>query len=162
MPAPEGPRRRRRAGAAPDDGFSIVELLVSTTILMLIVVAMTTMLVDSLSSAVLTKTRLTAASLASNAIENAKAIGQGGLTATPANPTTCATAFTGSQVSGVYGSCSYTTVVDSVTYTVMPTVTVPVTAGQPDTVSVAVTWSSGTHVFVTTSQIGGLSAGSAT
>ena len=137
-----------------EDGFGIVEVIVATTILMVVVVSLTTLLVDSLTNALLTRQRETAASMASAAIENAKAIGQSALLASPGSIAPCA-AFAGSQQATTFGQCRYTVTADNTAYTVTPTVAVPTAgSGQPDTVTVTITWSAGSRSFLTTSQIG--------
>jgi Tfp pilus assembly protein PilV len=142
------------ASSLDDDGFGLVEVMVASVILIIIVISLSNLLVDSLSAALLSRQREAAASLASDTIENAKAIGQTALTAAPAGSGTCsaATAPVPVLTNLTFRQC-YTTAVDGTTYTVTPTVAVG-SAGQPDTVTVTVTWASAQHTYVTSTQIG--------
>lgn len=156
----EGRLRRQRA----EGGFAIVEILAATTILVIVLASFSTLLVDSLRAALVSNRTQIAAGVASDMVENAKALGQSslgtdlGLTVactslgTQAVPvpvrTAAATGATATVALTDIRQC-FTISLDRYTYTVTPTVTI----GTPDIVRVVVTWSpSGT--YTTFAQIG--------
>jgi prepilin-type N-terminal cleavage/methylation domain-containing protein len=157
------PVRARRN--ADDKGFALVEVLAASTILVIVLVSFSTVLVDSLRAALLSRQSEVAASISSDMIENAKALTQGALSddlgttqscvslgAVPVPvPVRTASATTASQTVAAtdFRQC-FSILVDSYVYTVSPSVT---TIGSPDTVTVSVTWlPSGS--YSTSAQIG--------
>jgi type II secretory pathway pseudopilin PulG len=173
---PGGSARRagRRLRTCDEAGFSLVEVIAAVTILVVVIISFSNLLVESLSAALISRQRETAASIASDTIENARALGQSALTAaSQASAPTCTVASStalvltnptpitpvpvlpalsnGAQIGFL---TPYTTVVDRYTYTVCTTITAPAPTSSADTVSVLVTWGSGKHSYGTSTQVG--------
>ena len=155
------PTTRDRAAAlrGSEAGFGLVEIMAATVILMVVVVSMTNLLLDSLNAALVAKQREAAASIASNIVENARALGQSGLTVTkPPLPTSqpkqvpAAPAWVFSTSPGL-GQCSYSVTSDQTVFNVSPVVSQAATSSL-DWLTVTVTWSSVPYTYVTTSQVG--------
>jgi Tfp pilus assembly protein PilV len=162
-------RQRERDGATRhrrdnenEAGFSLVEVIVASTILMIVLVSFSNLLVDSLTVSLNSGERQTAASLASDTIENAKALGVTKLgtaaaaqLSTPSLLTVCL-ATAGSEIASPQNGTAFaqcqTTTVDRILYTVTPVVSAP--TGSVATVTVTVTWPTA-NTYVTSSQING-------
>ena len=153
-------RLRPRAEGGAEDGIGLADVLAATLILMVIVVSFSNLLVDSLSATLLSKQREQAASLASDVVENAKALGQTQLSAAPTGSSTCTAVSAGSPVPvltvATFQQC-FTVAVDNTRYSVTPSVTASTTG--PDTVVVTVTWASAQHTYLTTTLVGTGQAG---
>jgi type II secretory pathway pseudopilin PulG len=135
-------------------GFALVEIMAAMTILVIVLVSFSTLLVDSLTAALNSKQSQVAASIASDMIENAKAIGLvalnsdlGTFSLTPSAfgsipvPVPIRTALPTSAsvtVASTDFRQRFTMAADGYTYTVIPTVIIG--AGTPDKVTVQVTW----------------------
>jgi hypothetical protein len=128
---------------------------------MIVVVSVTNLLIDSLGAAVVSRQRETAASIASDTIENAKALGQANLANTI--PATCPApgvipsgpglpyAAVPALTSATF-TTPYSVVVDRTTYVVGTAVTISSTSA--DTVAVAVSWANGNDTFDTSGEVG--------
>jgi Tfp pilus assembly protein PilV len=172
-----GARRPVRSGAScrgrseQDEGFGLIEIMVASVILIVVVISLSNLLIDSLQAALLSRQREQAASLASDVVENGKALGQASLSKSPATPAPppppapqC-TPVKGAPVPVLtqltFQQC-FTAIVDKTTYTVSPTISTPCQTGvipclittTPDTVKVTVTWSSGAYTYLTSSKVG--------
>jgi Tfp pilus assembly protein PilV len=155
-----GARRPVRSGAScrgrseQDEGFGLIEIMVASVILIVVVISLSNLLIDSLQAALLSRQREQAASLASDVVENGKALGQTSLSASP-TPTGSCSAVTGAPVPVLsqltFQQC-FTTTVDKTSYTVHPTVTASIAV--PDIVTVTVTWSSSAYSYITSSKVG--------
>jgi Tfp pilus assembly protein PilV len=156
-----------RSCAGDEAGFSLVEVIAAVTILVVIIISFSNLLIDSLSAALISRQRETAASIASDTIENARALGQSALTAaSQASAPTCTIASSTALAQtnptpatpvpvltqGTFLT-AYTTVVDRYTYTVCTTITAPAPTSA-DTVSVLVTWGSGKYSYGSSTQVG--------
>jgi Tfp pilus assembly protein PilV len=157
-------RVSRRCGRRRGDdeaGFALVEIIAATVILMVIVVSLSNLLVDSLTATLMSRQREAAASIASDTVENARALGQTALTAAsvvsdPTCPVSNGTALTNVSPVPALAQATmlvpYTTTLDGTTFTVCSNVTASTTSA--DTVSVMVTWAAGAHSYLTSSQVG--------
>jgi Tfp pilus assembly protein PilV len=145
--------RRRADRSGEEAGFGLVEVLVASVVLLIVLISITNLLTDSLTAALLSQQREAAASLASDTIENAQALGQTALTAASTMGTSCAVTTTPAMPVPVLSTCnflqSWSATVDGMTYTVTATLT----TGAPDTVTVVVNWGSSSS-YVTSTQVG--------
>jgi type II secretory pathway pseudopilin PulG len=87
-----------RSVAGEEGGFALLEVLVASVILLLVAISLTTVLVGSLRADSVAGQRETAAGIASDTIENAKAIGFAALAAAPPAPAPCPEGQPGSRV----------------------------------------------------------------
>lgn len=146
--------RKREAPKGDDSGFGLIEVLVASLILMVTVVGLAGLLSNSFTAALLSKERDTAASIASDTIENAKALGSSSLVA--ASPT-CPTSVTSPTYSAVPAlaasafSTPYQVTIDRMSYVVCSSVTTSATT--PDVVTVTVRYGSAS-TYTTTGQVG--------
>jgi type II secretory pathway pseudopilin PulG len=133
-----------------DGGFSIVEVIAAVLILMVVLVSLSNLLIDSLSTALVSKEREAAASLASDVIENARALGVTALTS--GTTATCSTGSAASplttpaiETAGCF-QAGYTAWIKVNTTTYAEQVAdVSTTTTQPVTVNVTVSWTQGSN-----------------
>jgi hypothetical protein len=123
-----------------EGGFGVVEVMVASLILVIVLVSFSNMVIDSLTTALTARQREAAASLASDVVENARALGWNELLM--ATTASCASSPNASPVRvilvaniGCFTS-SYTTSPDSTAFIVSPSLpptwmtAVPYSAGQ--------------------------------
>jgi len=144
-----------------EDGFSIVEVIAAVLILMVVLVSLSYLLIDSLSTALVSKEREAAASLASDVVENARALGVTALSTAATG--TCSTGSSTSplttpaiETAGCF-QAGYTAYVKVNTTTYAEQVSLgTITVTQPVTVNVTVTWTQGsnTDTYSSSGQVG--------
>jgi Tfp pilus assembly protein PilV len=143
---------RHRPGG--EEGFGLVEIMAATVVLMVVVVSLTNLLVDSLSAALLARQRETAAGVASNIVENAKALGASTLFAeTPGSQPCSANSYSPVPVLTTNFEQCFTTRIDNTVFTVSPVVTKGPSAAAPQGVTVTVTWASAQHSYITSTNV---------